>query len=81
MADGLEFEWKRLVGGYKLERLDPDLLTFVYDRGEDYWHLIRVSEDAPSWIRDFVERDPSDGHVIKQNLDEYPYGDRYLVLH
>jgi hypothetical protein len=79
LADVLEFEWNRLVDGYKLERLDPDLLTFVHDLEEDHWYLIRVSEDAPSWVRDLVEQDQSGGHNIKFNLDDYPNGDRYLV--
>ena len=79
MADLLEFEWKRLVGGYKLERLDPDLLTFVHSSEDDFWFLVSVSDDAPSWVRELVDGDSMDGHIIKHNFEAYSYGNRYLV--
>ena len=80
MTGLLEFEWERLVDGYRLERLDADLLTFVHDYPDiDYWFILKVDSSAPQWVRDLIYRDEVDANIIKHYLETSPYGDRYLV--
>ena len=76
MTELLEFEWERLVDGYRLERLDANLLNFIQG---DYWFIGRVDSSAPQWVRDLSCSDVISGDAIKHFLDTYQYGDRYMV--
>lgn len=79
----LKFEWVRNVSGYRLERLEPDFLSFPYALGEDLPpnrgpSFPIVSPDAPGWVHDLVANDKSDGMEIR-HTSLYRYEDMYLV--
>ena len=76
MTGLLEFEWDRLVDGYRLERLDADLLNFIHG---DYWFIGKVDSSAPQWVRDLSRSELIGGDTIKHMLETDPYGDRYMV--
>ena len=78
MTELLDFEWERLVDGYRLERLDADLLKFLHDPEEDYW-FVGAASDAPQWVQDLINSELIGGDVIKHSLETSPYADRYMV--
>ena len=85
MTELLEFEWERRVDGYRLERLDADLLIFVQNLADDHWpaddgwFINLVDSSAPQWLLDLINREDVDENALKHDLENASDGDRYLV--
>ena len=91
MAELLDFEWERLVDGYRLERVDIDLRNFFYSLPKEDFRKIhsslpeedfrKILSSGPQWVRGLSSGELDDlDLIIDMILFDKPHDRRHTQV-